>query len=161
MCINLSNICSVAHLVCPVEFNSLFASRSSWLQGDFPRQHPMRRLQVQTAQSCPDGELGGNKGIFLQGHSVRSRPPCGRQRSFSLGEEKRDGALPETGVHAEGRKLHPRTVTAQNWGHQFTGRVFMRLRKLPVCLFVEHVLPFSTCVSWSDCFLQHCVHHGL
>lgn len=109
----------------------------------------MRRVQVQTAQSCSDGELRGNKGILLQGHSVRPWPPCSRECSFSVGEEKRNGALPETSVHEEGRTLHPRTVTP------IYRTIFMKLRKLPwlpVCLLLGNVLPFSMCLSVWKCF---------
>lgn len=62
----------------------------------------MWSVQVQTAQRRPDGELGRNKGVLLQSHSVRPRPPSSYKGSLSVGEEKRTGGLPETCVHEEG-----------------------------------------------------------
>lgn len=85
--------------------------RSGRPQGDFPGQRPLRRLQVQIAQSRSDGERGGNEGVLLQSHPVRRRRPRSTERFSPVGEEERAAALPEAGLHDEGRALRPRPVT--------------------------------------------------
>lgn len=130
--IKFRNVHTSAHPLSSAELtHSLFTSRSSWLQGDFPQQRPLRSVQVQTAQSCSDGELGRSKGVLLQSHSVGRWSSRSPKCLFSVAEEKWIAALPETSVHDEGRQISPRTVTT---GHR-TGTlsytpIFMRLRKL-------------------------------
>lgn len=131
--------------------HSRSSSCSSWFQGDFPRQQPLRSVQVQTAQSYSDGGLNWNKSIFLQSHSVQKRPLPSPECFFPVGEEKRTATLSETSVHDEGRPLHPRPVTAELITGTLTYRtIFMRLRKLPsllvCCLVSFNVLSFKPCV---------------
>lgn len=127
---NTFNSSAVSHLHLSLPFicnwtNSLFTFRSPWFQGNISRQRPMWSVQVHAAQSCSDRESDRNKGVLLQGHSVRTRSSCSRKQVLSVAEEERTGTLPATSVHEESRTLPPGTVS---WEHC--------IQKLPCCLSV-------------------------